>query len=638
MAAIYPAPAADVNPNITTAFYRDYFHERVIPTLENRRRSEVKSKLEMADVASRYHGDYVIPLKNTSGSTTEMPMVAAMVLANAIEDGAQRANESDPTILAPEAPNARNTEARGERATLRRKAWAAHWHDSQMALKRARAFRHFFAYGTFHLEVRPDFGDQRAKTITRNPLYSYPEPRDPDDVRPPHDIASLMLVSGPALLAQYPDREDVKALIGPFGDQQMWEVVRWVDDDHFLVGIVGIQHESRRSDLVLKSDFNRMNLFLQGHPNRLGKVPVICPTAVTLDRIQSAIARAMPVSDLMNRVAALNYIAVEKEVIPDRYVVGADGRRPLIISNGGNWAPGESGVMNVLEDVKSIGTLSPTPGAMTPSLLAQLERSVRMTTSSPSLNQGEISGSIRSGQTVSQLNSYAIDPGMKEAHMVMSYALTYANQCVAEVELAYWPKRRYTAFTGWDGDNAVVEYTPEEIWEETKANNVRYPFPGMDVVNATLAIAQMNQTGMLSRKTGRMMHPLVTDPLTEEHERAAEVLDQAMEISIAQQIAAGQLALTDAARARQLVEEKRLSLADAILAAQAEAQERQVSIPPPAAEDQIAPPESAAGLNDPNAGGQAPLPPEPAPGGPGAAPGGPGLGDLLAAFAAQPGG
>lgn len=580
--------------------------------VQRRRLQDSPLKRAMIDIASRYNSDFTIPLPDVEGEP-EFPALSAAIIADAIDSGATRANDTIPALMSP--PMDPTAENHRQRAHTRRRAWSATWFESQLPLRLARAYRQLLGYGTFTLMAVPDHALKRARIVTRDPLTSYPEPMGPDEIRAPGDIGFVYGRSGQWLMRQYPEAEPLLRRYTKTEDD-LWDVLEWIDGDQIMVGILGKrQPESYQRRIDAQGAINysigidapmEQALLLRAAPNRAGIVPGACPSTVTLDRTISSLKRIVPISDLLNKIAALDYIAAEKGVFPDKYAVSDGAGTPMIV--GGEWRDGRTGQINLVENVKTIGDMQTQPGPMTQQLMSTLERNARVSAGNPSVFQGEMSGSVRSGQTINQLGAFSVDPRVKEAHLIMQYALQVVNEGVAAIELGYWPRRKYTVFSGWAGDNSHVNYTPADIFAETKANVVAYPMPGMDVTSSTIALAQLNGAKMMSRTTARNKHPLIDDGAVEEQQIVIEMVEDAIQMATANQIGAGGMPLTDL---YSLLEKLKAGkdLVKAGKEVHDEAQKRQATAAPPPGPGEVAPPEAQPGINQPGAGGESPMPP-----------------------------
>lgn len=588
----------DANQANQQAFYE------AAAIIQHRRQTDSPIKRDMADIAQRYNSDFTIPLADVEGEP-EFPALSASIIADGIDGSATRANDTLPVLFAP--PIDRRATAR---AHTRRRVWAAHWADSQLQLKLGRAYRQFFGYGTMCLMVTPDFETECAKITTRDPLTAYPEPMGQDEIRMPRNIGFVYGRSPSWLKKQYPEAADLIARHTTREDD-LWDVLEWIDESRIMVGILGKrapENWSRRFNtdgsvnygMVVEGPLDQA-LLLRAYPNRAGCVTAVCPSTVTLDRMVSSLKRIVPITDLMNKIAALDFLAAERGVFPDRYAIGDGVGAPRIV--GGQWQDGRTGVVNLVENIKSIGDMQTQPGPATQQLLSTLERNARVSSGNPAVFQGEMSGSVRSGQTISQLGAFSVDPRIKEAHVAMEYALQCVNDGVAEIEKGYWPAKQYTVFSGWQGDNESISYTPADIWTESTMNNVEYPMPGMDATNATIALGQLNGAKLMSRHTARVKHPLIDDPDVEEQQLLVESVTDLVEGAAAQLVASQTFPFTDLVKILAMVKGG-MDLTEAVAKVQEAAQQRQAAQAPEPQPGMPSSPEAQPGVEAPGAGAE----------------------------------
>ena len=596
------------------AGFEDRWHDAV-SVVQHRRLMDTPGKRQMMEAAERYNNAIVFPLEDVDGEP-DFPAIAASIIADSIDGFATKANDTTPVITAPAVDP--KVELHRNRADSRRHAWGATYHYSKLPLVMGRSYRQLFGYATFCMFAEPVHRDQygrevnRPRIATRDPMLAYPEPMGNDEIRAPADIGFIYGRSPQWIRKTYPE---AAAFIDDYtsADNDLWDVLDWTDGQWCMVGVIGrrsSQSGGRRWDSsgmysTIGDAPMDETLLVRAYPNRAGMVPAVCPQQVTLDRLVSAISRIVPTTDLMNKLAALNFISAEKGVFPHIVVVGENGQTPEV--EGGTFKDGRSGEANLLSNTKAVTTLTQQPSPAAQTLLSDLERSARLSTGNPSVFQGEFQGSVRSGQTISQLAGYSVDPRLTEAHHTMGYALGVMNEATAAIFEGYWPRRKYTVFSGWAGANRHVSFVPEKIWGETKESVVSYPMPGMDAQNATIAIASLNQARMLSRRTGMKKHPLVDDEVGEERYMIEESLDDAIVMVAVELVRSGQLAWTDLAIVREKVRSG-LTIEVAIAEAQEEAQERQATEAPAPEQGMVAPPEAMPGLNAPGAGGEMAMP------------------------------
>lgn len=622
-----PASLAPYQPTgeLSVASYEPFWLNYAVPTVQARRMSDSPLKRAMQDIATRYNGDFTIPLPEVEGEP-EFPALSAAIIADAVDSSATRANDTIPSILAPAVdPTAANHLLR---ARTRRRVWGARWNDSQLPLRLSRAYRQLFGYGTFCLLVVPDMHTGCAKVETRDAMTAYPEPMGPDEVRAPLNVGFVYGRSAAWIRARYPQAIRLIDKYSGAKSDDTWDMLEWIDGERILVGILG-KRQPGNSDRRYNSDGSwswgygadgplDQALLLHAGPNRAGMVPGVCPSAVTLDKLVSSLKRIVPITDLLNKISALDFLAGEKAVFPDMFALSDDHGTATIVN--GAWEPGSSGRINLLKNVRQVGELNHNTGPATNALMSYLERAARLSSGNTSLQQGELSGSVRSGQTINQLGAFAVDPRIKEAHQIMAYSLEVINEGIAAVEMGWWPNTSYVVFSGWAGDNGHVKYTPSELWPESRQSVVQYPMPGMDVFNAGVALQNAVGARMMSRKTARARHPLIDDSDLEERQITEEVLEDAIQMAAMQAVGGGQMALTDLVAIRKMVREGK-SLDEAMLKVQEEAQARQAQqVQVPEDPGLAAAPEAMPGINAPGSGGAAgEMPPGAGgPGGPGA--------------------
>jgi hypothetical protein len=500
-----------------------------------------------------------------------------MLIGDAIDNAAMAAGSVRPSI---HAQALHDNNASRKRAETRRLAWYAAWDHNKINLKWRRMYRHLAAYGSTALIVMPDFKEKRACIEIRDPLSVYPDDMSAEEIRNPTNVGfvfgrSLDWIKAmyPATAAHIPQKLPSTAL------DAMWDVVEWVDQDVIVTGILGPRNVDMSTIPTLNisaSEFEVMRV-----PNRAGIVPAVCPARVTLDRISGQVANIVGTVDLMGLLMALDVVAAERGVFPDRYGIARPNETPMILTDDGMWKDGRTGQMNLTRGLAEIGELQSQPGPATQATLGYLERAARLSSGNPAINAGEMNSSIRSGNTVAALQGAAIDPRIQELQEVMEYTLESMNTAIAKVELGYFKTTKIVAFSGSSTDTVQRTYEPGDIFDESIMSVVRYPMPGSDPARMGVNIAQMVGAGLSSRRTARTMHPYIDNPDQEEAQIMTERLTDAMTTSILQQASAGALPAIDMA---EIIDQyqKTGDIVNAIRKAQELAQERQAAEVPPA--------------------------------------------------------
>lgn len=574
-----------------------------------RRETDFRLKRDMQRVRDRVNADYVIPLYDVAGQ----PLVASLapqIVADAIDQGAQRASGTHPSIYVP-AKNA--VDLNMKRAAKRRDTLYATWTDNRMGLMLHRAYRHLYGYGNTAFVATPDVQNGRVGIELRDPLTAYPEPRSPEDMTLPENGAFVYGRSPDYMAACYPvdaNGDDLRGYwISAAAAGSLIDVLEWYDEDQIAVGVLGSNRDRNRTT---SSPLVTGGRLLVQVANRSGVCPIVCPQAVTLDRIAAAVSRVVPITDLLDKFMALESIAAEKNVFPDRYAVGTENKMPQIVT--GPWKDGRTGEMNLLLDVSKVGELSSAPGEGAFRMLGLLERNARGSGGAPALFGGELTGSLRSGQTVNALGAFAVDPRVAESQEVMSAWLSVLNVAILETYKGWYGARQFSMWSGRPADSTKTEFTPNDDFDDT-ANVVAYAFPGADVSSITVALGQAVGAKLLSLQTARVKHPFVDQPEFEDRRVQIEALDEALLTSMQTQAAQGALPAIDLANIEEFIA-KGDTLSQAVIKAQKLAQERQAKAaqPPPPDAGMAAPPETMPGMANPGAGAEAQPEAIPAPG------------------------
>lgn len=558
----------------------------------------------MKEVRDRYNGDYVIPLPSMDNEPV-LPPLTPMLITENIDAIAQRAASVIPFIGCPaiNPGKERGRESR-EWANIRKKALSATWYDSKFKVKARRAYRHLAGYATSLLIVSPDFEKGRPRIDVRDPLGSYPEPHAYEDVDPPRNCGFVYGKSGDWLRSNYTHaRSENGGPIGrdPNARQELWDVVEWVDEEHVVIGIMGPRYE--HYDPVSRARSTLMEL--SRVPNRTGMSCVITPGRVTLDKIASSVSNVVGMVDLMAKLMALDLLAQEKAIFPDRYIIGRSGQVPMIV--GGEWKDGREGEVNVLLDAEAIGELRSTPDGSTRAAIDHLERNARISTGTVPQIGGETYGALRTGRGIDALMGAALDPRIQEMQEIMEAQLPHLNESIFATYKAHWGAKQFSMHTGYAGDFGQVEFIPDKHFE-TFDNVVSHSIPGADIQSTTIQLGQLLGMKGISLHTFRTRHPFIDDPESEGRRIDEESLEEAVMAAIQQQALSGQLPVVYVAKIEKH-RKKGLDIFESIQAADEEIREEQVAAAPPPEEGQIMSPEEALGLAAGAEGAVAPAPP-----------------------------
>lgn len=574
----------------------------IVAVIERRRELNDVAIQEMINVRERYNADWVIPSPDVKGEP-ELPPITPALIAEAIDNVAMLATGVWPYMGCP--PNDVSKE-RGvgsrEYADIRRKVLYGSWYESAGSLVLRRAYRHLAGYATAAIMVRWDFGRKLPVFEIRDPLGTYPDPRAPEDLTPPDDCGYIYQRSAAWLRREYPQlRYERGGILGKGGDAELWDLCEWVDHEKCVIGVLGPRDQGYESaDLWSKASGGLSPMQeIDRWENPIGICPVVTMPRVTLDRIASQVAHTVGMVDLMAKIMALALTAEERNVFADMYAVGGQRGAPTIISNGGQWADGRTGQINLLENVDKVGQMQSQANPTSLQMLDRLERNFKVSGTGlvPAMG-GETYGALRTGRGIDSMMGAAVDPRVQELQDVMQNGMRHLNTIAFKMWKAYAKDRKVILQTGW-ATTALVEFVPSKHIE-TEYNSVKYPVPGMDAQGTTITLGQLYGTGAMSMKTLRRLHPWIDDPDQEGRDRDEEDLEFAIMESLKQQALQGQLPPTYMAEIAQARKDGK-DIFDAVKIADRKIQEQQAAdtAAMETPEGMVAPPETMPGLAGP---------------------------------------
>lgn len=569
--------------------------DQIVSIMRQRRSQQAALISQMIEARDRYNGDVVLPLPTVEGGRELDPPVPRLI-AQAIDGTAMRAASPDPTIVV---PALKATQGAMDRADTRRKVLYARWHANRLRLKLYRAYRHLVGYGTCCFVVMPA-EDGSACIELRDPLTCYPELRSPDDVRPPRNVGNVYGRSIDWIVATYPEANEFFYNAAGLNWDTLWDLVEWIDETEIVVGILGPRMPAYGPNDSRPYGYNGFELRRWRNP--AGMVPVAVPQRLTLDRIMGQMATMVPTVDLHARLMALQVVAAEKHVFQDLVILSEPNQTAQLTN--GQWFDGRTGKANILTNARGVQFLGTELSPYIPAITEGLEQSIRESGGAAGLFGGMNPTALRTGRAIDAMGSFSVDPRVEEAQRIMAATLACLNEGVLAVEKGYAPRKKFFAFTGLQGDERVVSYTPAEDFDALE-NAVSYPIPGADISQVSVAIAQLVGSGLMSKKTGRVKHPLIDDPNFEDAQIEEEAMRAAVLAAANQQAAQGAMPLVDAARILDLLNQG-TPIEKAVLQAHQEAQARQATQAPPPQTGQVSSPQAQPGLSAPGAGAEQP--------------------------------
>lgn len=577
----------------------------IVAVVEDRRRAQADSLRKMAEVRDRVNGDMLYAYPEV-GDEPSMRMMAPQIVLDAINSTAARAGSVLPTVVTPDYPDSSTKGAR-RRARDRRKAWYGVWHRSNFPSWSRRALRHLYGYGTMAVVVGFDDSCGMPSIELRDPLGCFPEPRSPEEYRAPLDCGFVSVRSAAWLVSMFSGHPKVASMTRSLRGGDTVEMLEWYDAGQRVIGVLRVRPAGFGAPAGASNVDGGFELARS--VNRAGVCPVAAGNMVTLDQIVGRAYLILGAADMLERLTGLWYLAAERSVFGDVVALGDNGQIPQLINP--PFKDGRTGEVNFVIGAKDIRRMNAEVPSTVPIMASQLERAARQTAGHPGLLSGELTGSLRSGQTVNALGQVALDPHVAEVQDVFRYQLMTLNRLVADVWNGYAPDRTVRMFSGWHTDRGVVDVTPRSTFETTE-NDVSYALAGADSTSISYAIGTRVGQGIMSRRTARAMDPMISDEDAEEAQQTSEALLDALLAGVQQQLQSGTMPPEDGARIVALMADGK-DLPWAIAKASKEAQERQATIAPPSTDGMAAAPGAMPGLGAPGQGMEmAPAPiPEP---------------------------
>jgi hypothetical protein len=541
---------------------------------------------QMRQVRDAYNADLVVPLP-------EMDRQEKAAVANYVSMGldqtAMRIASTTPSMFFP--PLDPGNSASEKRASNRRYATQGWWDANKIGLKMRRRARHFIGYASSPVVLRPDWKLGCARWEVRDPLSTYPGMTgDPDEITPPNVIFGYQRTYA-WLKQKYPNQLAALEVGDNPSPSDRFDVVEWVDEEETVLLVCGTEAPAARS-----YGSNRVNgsphQLLERIHNRTGLCLAVVPGRITLDRPMGQFDATLGILQTQAKLMALDLIATEKAVFPDTYLISRPGETAKFIA--GPYE-GRTGLINIVQGGE-IRDVPLNPGFQTGPMMDRLERAQRITTATPAEFGGESQTNVRTGKRGDAILSAVVDFPVQEAQEVFAESLREENRRAIAIAKSYFGNQKKTFYVG--PTKKRVDYTPSKDFE-TDENIVTYPHPGADINGLIVGIGQRIGVGMMSKRTGMEIDPMVDDP-EREHDRVVfESLEQAALSSVQQQAASGALPLTDIAYIMDQVVRNKMDLVEAIQAAQKAAQARQAQQAPPTA------PEAQPGLSLPGMGAEA---------------------------------
>lgn len=559
---------------------------------------------QMREVRQLANGDVIVPLNELDRNTKTS---VANLLVQGLDQMSMRVASTMPTAYFPALKEGQ--ERSMNLARDRKRALTAMWDQNKMNMKLRRRARHLLAYSSSPVYLKPNFDKRVPEWHLRNPLDVLPAPLlDPDNPVP--DNCIFVYHRPYRWLAQnYGHIIDGILMVGNPKADTMFTLLEYVDDQEIVTCVLGTSDTIDPSTGRSWSGMPQMELTRL--INKTGLPLVVMPQRITLDKPHGQFDGLLGMYYTRARLQALTEIAIERGIFPDEYLIANPGDNPEIIQ----LADGKTGQLGVVKG-GTIQQLQTNPGYKTDVALDRLERQERLEGAIPAEFGGESGTNIRTGRRGESILSATVDFRVQEAQDIFASSLVEEDKIAIAIEKTYWGNAPKSFFI--PGSNGgMKDYTPAKLWE-TDFHYVAYSASGADINSLVIGLGQRLGSGIISKETARESDPMVSDPELERDRIVAEAIESALLSSIQSQAADpnGPYQPADLAYIAQMVQTNKMSLPEAIEAAQKRAQERQATPAP------MGSPETMPGLAMPGMGAQQPAMPAPA--------GPPSMQDLLA--------
>ena len=546
---------------------------------------------QMRLIQQTYNGDLVVPLPELDSN--ERSAVANIVATGADQLGMRVASVLPGVWFPSQNPGNR---AADRRANTCRKATVGGWEATKMQLKLRRRARHLLAYGATPVVLRPDWRKGISRWEVRDPLGAFPAPSGDPDEMAPADVIFAFTRSAKWIADCYPEQW-ARLSKGPLGanggrvdPNAAFDLLEYVDGEESVLLVVGKSDGS--ASWPAQSGSGMAMVELERLVNRTGLCPAVMPGRITLDRPRGQFDDVPGMMQWMARLMALELHATERGVFPDSYLVSRAGETAQFISGPHD---GRTGMVNIVKGGE-MREVSSAPGFATNPTIDRLERTARVTGGIPPEFGGESQGNIRTGKRGDAVISAVVDFPVQEAQELLAASLEHENRVAIAQAKAYFGSERRSFYVNSKLAKGDVTYTAADVFVSDD-NRVTYAQAGSDINGLVISGGQRVGIGTLSKRSFMELDPLVSDPEAEMDQVTVEGLAAALLSSVQTQASQGAIPPNDLARIMQLVGTDRMELAEAIMQAQKEAQQRQAAMAP---DPNAAPGQDAAAGVDPN--------------------------------------
>jgi hypothetical protein len=551
---------------------------------------------QMREIRRLANGEVVVPLSELDRTSRSS---VANLFVQGLDQMAMRVTSTSPS---PYFPALREGQDRSmQLARDRKRAMLSMWDQNRMNQKDRRRARNFFAYASAPVFLKPNLDKRLVEWHLRNPLDTFAAPITDESNPVPENVIFSYSRPYAWVMRNYGPLLNGVLRVGNPNPDDLFTILEYVCENEIVVLVLG--SEKDRDPITGGAYMGRAAVELSRMSNRAGMPLVVNPQRITLDKPRGQFDGLLGMYYTRARLQALTEIAIERGIFPDEYLVSRPGENAEIIQ----IADGKTGQLGVVKG-GDIQVQQLNPGYKTDTALDRLERQERLEGAIPAEFGGESGTNIRTGRRGESILSATVDFRVQEAQDTFAAARVEEDKIAIALEKAYWGNTAKSFFMP-GSSGGMKDYTPNKLWE-TDFHYVSYSAAGSDVNNLVIGLGQRLGAGLISKESAREADPLVADPELEKDRIVAEAIESALLSSIQSQAADpnGPYQPDDLAFIADRVLQNKMSLPEAIQAAQKRAQERQATPVPTGA------PEAQPGLSMPGMGMEQP-PSAPQPGG-----------------------
>lgn len=512
----------------------------------------------MAEIAAIYDGDAQVALPDLG---RDEPSSVPNLLAQGVDQMAGRIASVVPQVtFASEKPGDRAADRRALAAQNTITGW---WESDRLPMKMKNRARNIVAYGMAPAVIRYCPRRKMPTWEVRSPMETYPSlDRIPGTTQPVDVIFAYR--RSVAWLRANGYGWAVSEVTGRFdtGADSMMLMLEYVDEECACLCVAGYvdgYNYLYGGSPYVNQGVTGMKAVLLECVETEGVMTASVPTRLTLNRPGGQFDAMIGMYYAQAKLMALEVLAVEKGVFPDVYLESRAGELARFIDGPYD---GRTGQVNIVAG-GVIREQANSPGYMTPQTIDRLERAQRVTAGIPAEFGGESGTNIRTGRRGDAVLSAVIDFPVSEAQEVLAYGLVDENKAAIALAKMYDRGETRRIFVGSGNTRRPVTYVAEKVFTHDE-HMVSYPVVGTDMNSLMIGIGQRVGLGTMSKKTGGLLDPFISD-VEEEHDRIiTEALEQALLSGIQQQAASGAIPAMVLAKVMDLVGNDKMELAEAM--------------------------------------------------------------------------